>query len=131
MKFLLFDVLTNEISGLFETKEEAEYYYLKKYIVERLKFFLYKICSKSELMENIDLIREYDDLINEIIFYEKDDNYIMKFNYFINFSDKLLYNYSQIDNKEIHNDVSSTNFKIFLFNDDKISIFKINKKEKK
>ncbi len=124
MQFLLLDKLTNEFTGLFNTKDEAEFYYLKKYIVERLRVYMYKLIGKTELMENIELIREFENIISEINSYEKDDDYSLKYNYFIHKSDNLLF--KCVLDAEIHKKISSTNYKLFIFKEDEFNIFKTN-----
>lgn len=128
MQFLLLDKLTNEFTGLFETKEEAEFYYLKKHLVERLRVYMYKLMNKTELMENIELIRNFENLISEIRNYEKDEEYQMKYNYFINRADVIFSEYSKIIlDDTIYNKISSINYKVYMFKEDEFHSFKIDK----
>ena len=128
MQFLLLDKLTNEFTGLFETKEEAEFYYLKKHVLERLRVYMYKLMNKTELMENIDLIRNFENLISEIRNYEKDEEYQMKYNYFIIRSDAIFFEYSKIIlDDTIHKKITSTNYKVYMFKDNEFHSFKIDK----
>lgn len=132
MQFLLLDKLTNEFTGLFETKEEAEFYYLKKHLVERLRVYMYKLMNKTELMENIELIRNFENLISEIRNYEKDEEYQMKYNYFINRADVIFSEYcytipDNIPDNTLYSKISSINYKVYMFKENEFHSFKINK----
>jgi hypothetical protein len=122
MKFLINDKLTKELYGLFNTKEEAELFYVKNNLAEKLKYYCNRLVNKSELMESIELIRKFEKLLEEIYEFEKDD-YKYNFSYFMTVADELLYKYCEGD-KELHSKISVLNYCLLRLDDDKLNIHK-------
>jgi hypothetical protein len=116
MKFIIVDKLTKEISGLFSTKEEAEYYYVKNNVSEKLKYYCNRLVNKSENMENIELIRKFENLLNQIYDYETNDNNF-NFSYFMTIADELLFKYADSDT-EYHKIISVLNCSFLRFDED-------------
>jgi hypothetical protein len=90
MQFLINDRVTKEIIGMFETLQEAQYYYLKNNLLERLKIYLHKLINNDETFEQIIKIRKIDNLINQISEYEQDAEINHKYSLFTTMSYDLL-----------------------------------------
>lgn len=119
MQFLIKDRVTKEIIGLFKTTKEAELYYLKNNVVERLKIYLSKLINRSECMENIDTIRKMDSLICDIIDYNIEDvdiNFTQKFSYFMQLANNYLCR-CKLSQDEVDL-VNINNYSIERFDDD-------------
>lgn len=56
MSYLIIDKTINEIIGLFKSNQEAELYYLKNNIIERLKIYRHKLLNYS--VDNVDKLWE-------------------------------------------------------------------------
>ena len=72
MNHLIIDKTTNELIGLFKSNQEAELYYLKNNIMERLKIYRHKLLDYST--DNTDKLwelRAIEDLMEKI--YEFDE----------------------------------------------------------
>ena len=116
MKFLINDKLTKEIYGIFNSKEEAEIFYIKNNVTEKLKYYCNRIVNQSELMEDIALVRKFESLLNEIYDYNPEEHKNFNFSYFMTIADELLYKYCKDD--ELHKKLSVLNYELLRFDDD-------------
>ena len=101
--FVLLNCTNDELIGIFKEKSDAEYYYLKNCILERLKIYMIKTINNSECMNNIADIRDYDNLIGKIEEVEKDEiNFSHSFNLYLNLAHKLLNRYYDDESTSRH-----------------------------
>lgn len=125
-QFVLLNCTNNELIGIFKEKTDAEYYYLKNCILERLKIYMTKTINNSDCMNNIADIRDYDNLIGKIEEVEKEDNnFSHSFNLYLNLAHKLLNRYYDDESVSRHfndevledkkNKNSPFNYKLFRF----------------
>jgi len=102
MNYLINDKVTKEIIGIFKSHEEAELYYLKNNMFERLKIYRHIFMSSENCLENIFTLRRLENLIIELTEFDETEcqNITAKINYFKTLSNmyiKLDYSIEHIE----------------------------------
>jgi hypothetical protein len=102
MNYLINDKVTREFIGIFKSHDDAELYYLKNNLFERLKIHRHLFMSSENCLENIFTLRRLENLIIELSEFDETEceNITTKINYFKTLSNmyiKLDYSIEHIE----------------------------------